>query len=293
MSEGQAMPEDNGGNWRSLVFRHKKSLITLALFVVYAAAVFWVNYSSLHRLQENSLTQFRLETEKQASAISYFFSERISDISELAESSVVEAFFTNRDLGMSYEYGLGVNVQLIENRFERIAQRKRIGDQALYSALALMDKNGQFIASWGQDEGLEAIQFPLELASRRTRIVYVPQKKSLLVISPVWNDQIYRGEMIAWIRVSSIFAQFGNTPTSGETLLVDRHSGLLLESDKENLWWNDASWQELFAKAASGENEKPAVHLVHLHPEKKSCPHLLARMEIAETPLSFVSIVDQ
>ena len=292
MSEGQAMPEDNGGNWRSLVFRHKKSLITLALFVVYAAAVFWVNYSSLHRLQENSLTQFRLETEKQASAISYFFSERISDISELAESSVVEAFFTNRDLGMSYEYGLGVNVQLIENRFERIAQRKRIGDQALYSALALMDKNGQFIASWGQDEGLEAIQFPLELASRRTRIVYVPQKKSLLVISPVWNDQIYRGEMIAWIRVSSIFAQFGNTPTSGETLLVDRHSGLLLESDKENLWWNDASWQELFAKAASGENEKPAVHLVHLHPEKKSCPHLLARMEIAETPLSFVAIVD-
>ena len=134
MSEGQAMPEDNGGNWRSLVFRHKKSLITLALFVVYAAAVFWVNYSSLHRLQENSLTQFRLETEKQASAISYFFSERISDISELAESSVVEAFFTNRDLGMSYEYGLGVNVQLIEDRFERIAQRKRIGDQALYSA---------------------------------------------------------------------------------------------------------------------------------------------------------------
>ena len=127
MSEGQAMPEDNGGNWRSLVFRHKKSLITLALFVVYAAAVFWVNYSSLHRLQENSLTQFRLETEKQASAISYFFSERISDISELAESSVVEAFFTNRDLGMSYEYGLGVNVQLIADRFERLAMRKRCG----------------------------------------------------------------------------------------------------------------------------------------------------------------------
>ena len=152
MPEGKAVPEDNGGNLRSLLLRHKKSLITLALFVVYAAAVFWVNYSSLHRLQENSLTQFRLETEKQASAISYFFSERISDISELAESSVVEAFFTNRDLGMSYEYGLGVNVQLIENRFERIAQRKRIGDQALYSALALMDKNGQFIASWGQDE---------------------------------------------------------------------------------------------------------------------------------------------
>ena len=292
MPEGKAVTEDNGGNLRSLLLRHKKSLITLALFVVYAAAVFWGNYSSLHRLQKNSLTQFRLETEKQASAISYFFSERISDISELAESSVVEAFFTNRDLGMSYEYGLGVNVQLIADRFERLATRKRIGNQALYSALALMDKNGQFIADWGQDDGLEAIKFPLELASRRTRIVYVPQKKSLLVISPVWNDQFYRGELIAWLRVSSIFAQFGNALTPGKALLFDRQSGELLESDRENLWWNDASWQALFNTTSDGKNGKSPAQVVQLHPEKKTCQHLLARMEIAETPLSFVSIVD-
>ena len=107
--------------------RYKKSIITLLIFVTYAGAVFWGNYTSMQRLQDNALTQFKLETEKQASAISYFFSERRSDISELAESDTIGSFFANRDLGMTYEYGLGLNVQVIEDRLEQVATRKRIG----------------------------------------------------------------------------------------------------------------------------------------------------------------------
>ena len=83
--------------------RYRKSIITLLIFVTYAGAVFWGNFTSMQRLQGNALTQFKLETEKQASAISYFFSERRSDISELAESDTIGSFFANRDLGMTYE----------------------------------------------------------------------------------------------------------------------------------------------------------------------------------------------
>ena len=105
--------------------RHKKSVFTFLLFIAYAGAVFWSNYQSLQKVQENALIQFRLETEKQASAISYFFSERQIEAAELAESEAVVNFFRNRDLGMSFQYGLGVNVQLIEDRFEYVARKKR------------------------------------------------------------------------------------------------------------------------------------------------------------------------
>ena len=105
--------------------RHKKSVLTFLLFIAYAGAVFWSNYLSLQRAQENSLVRFQLEAEKQASAISYFFSERRIEAAELAESEPIVNFFKNRDMGMSYQYGLGVNVQLIEDRFEHVASKKR------------------------------------------------------------------------------------------------------------------------------------------------------------------------
>ena len=289
MVEQKAMPEEEYG-FLPFVSRHKKSLITLALFVAYAAAVFWANYSSLHRLQENTLTQFKLETEKQASAISYFFSERISDISELAESTVIESFFLNRNLGMSYEYGLGVNIQLIEDRFDRMATRKRIGDQALYSALALIDKNGAFIATWSMNDDLKTFRYVQHPGNLKTRVVYAPLHKSLLVIAPVWSNQLYQGELVAWIRVGSVFAQFGTSPSSGQTLLLDRQSGQLLDSGIDISGWVDDDVRELLVRVAGKTKAMLPVQVMQMHPEKKHCTHLMAWMDIAETPLSYVSI---
>ena len=128
--------------------RHKKSVLTFLLFIAYAGAVFWSNYLSLQRAQENALSRFQLAAEKQASAISYFFSERRIEVSELADSEPIVSFFKNRDVGMSYQYGLGVNIQLIEDRFEHIASRKRGGNQPVFNGLMLIDGDGTAIASW-------------------------------------------------------------------------------------------------------------------------------------------------
>src|ERR1035437_7983115 len=130
------MPDNLERGMVSLFFkRYKKSLATFLLFMTYAGAVFWSNYDSLRQLQVDALLQFQLETEKQSAVISYFFSERRNDIYELAGSEPVVNFFANSDLGMTYQYGLGVNVQLIEDRFEQIAGRKHIGELAIYTGL--------------------------------------------------------------------------------------------------------------------------------------------------------------
>ena len=272
------MQEEESGRFPYLA-RYKKSIITLLIFVTYAGAVFWGNYTSMQRLQDNALTQFKLETEKQASAISYFFSERRSDISELAESDTIGSFFANRDLGMTYEYGLGLNVQVIEDRLEQLATRKRIGEQAIYSALALIDSDGMLLASWNGPESFDGFQSWLDSGNRATRIRLAAQKRELMVSSPVWINKAYRGELLAWIRADTSFAQFGNAPREGQSLLVDRENGAPLNGGDSH--WLNVHWNELRGQGATN-----AGAVVHSTVDK----HVLVKVDIAQTPLSFISL---
>ncbi|MBP7525257.1 MAG: cache domain-containing protein, partial [Propionivibrio sp.] len=272
------MQEEESGRFPYLA-RYKKSIITLLIFVTYAGAVFWGNYTSMQRLQDNALTQFKLETEKQASAISYFFSERRSDISELAESDTIGSFFANRDLGMTYEYGLGLNVQVIEDRLEQLATRKRIGEQAIYSALALIDSDGMLLASWNGPESFDGFQSWLDSGNRATRIRLAAQKRELMVSSPVWINKAYRGELLAWIRADTSFAQFGNAPREGQSLLVDRENGAPLNGGDSH--WLNVHWNEL-----QGQGAANASAIVHSTVDE----HVLVKVDIAQTPLSFISL---
>ena len=149
---------------------HKKSVITFLLFIAYAGAVFWSNFLSLQRVQQDALVQFRLEAEKQASAISYFFSERRIEVAELAESEPVLNFFRNRDLGMSYRYGLGFNVQSIEDRFEYIASRKRGDSSSVFSGFLLIDSNASLVAEWNAPQPEAGLRDWLMLGNREPRI---------------------------------------------------------------------------------------------------------------------------
>ena len=168
------MQEESG--IRTFFARHKKSVITFLLFIAYAGAVFWSNYQSLQRVQQDALVQFQLEAEKQASAVSYFFSERRIETAELAESEPVVNFFRNRDLGLSYRYGLGVNVQLIEDRFEYAASKRKGGSQPVFSGFMLIDS----VLSGQKGAFLSALHYlilptvvlatiPLAVIARQTR----------------------------------------------------------------------------------------------------------------------------
>ncbi|MFT3849511.1 MAG: response regulator [Propionivibrio sp.] len=260
--------------------RYRRSIVTLLIFVTYAGAVFWGNYTSMQRLRDSALTQFKLETEKQASAISYFFSERRNDISELAESETIGSFFANRDLGMTYAYGLGLNVQVIEDRLEKIVARKRIGEQPIYSALALIDSDGAPVARWNGPDDFEGAQSWLDANNRATRIRLAVKNRALLVSSPVWINKTYRGELLAWIRVDAIFAQFGSSLIDGRSLLVDRESGVALNAGGTS-HWPGVHWGELKERGAVG-----ASTILHSAVDE----HVLAKVDIAQTPLSFIAL---
>ncbi len=285
MPEKQEKPEDR--NVRRLFKRYKKGIVTFLLFIVYVAVVFWSNVDSLRQLQRDALIQFQLETEKQAAAISYYFSERRNDIFELAGSEPVVNFFKNRDLGMSYQYGLGMNVQVIEDRFEQMMNRKRVGGQAIYSALVLADRDGVPIASWNSDGPAEGYEEWIAPDNFEARILLAAKKTELVVSAPVWINQTYRGELLAWTSANTGIAQFGRSSSQWHSLLVDRQTATPLTSVNEPMAQVDGfprMLQELFARGGTASVALDG---------KDSGKLVVAKVDIGQTPLSFVSITSE
>jgi signal transduction histidine kinase/DNA-binding response OmpR family regulator len=182
-----------------ILSRYKKTGVTFFIFVVYTAVLLSSYYDAQSKLQEDVLNEIRLETEKQASALSYFFSERRNDLSDVAASPEVGNFFANRDLGMSYEYGLGLNVQAIEAKFERLLALKRLGAAPIYRDFVLIDSDDQLIAPSRPGTVKSFFQESLLSADRTdTTVVFSTDRKSIYFAAPVWVKNIYRGQVMAW-----------------------------------------------------------------------------------------------
>ena len=263
---------------------HKKSVITFLLFIVYAGAVFWSNFHSLQRVHQDALVQFRLEAEKQASAVSYFFSERRIEVAELAESEPVVNFFRNRDLGMSYRYGLGVNVQLIEDRFEYIASRKRGGSPSVFSGFLLIDSNASMVADWNAPQPEAGLRDWLMLGNHEPRTRLGSRAGTIVVMTPVWINKVYRGELMAWIDVGTSFAQFGSTRTARHSVLINRHTGETLHAEADTPVLHNQHWEALNKQPVPASGARVISH------SGDEGNYNIALMDIEGTPLSFMSI---
>lgn len=72
-----------------LLKRYRKSAIAFAIFIAYAVGLLFYNLGLQQRLEQNLLDAARLELEKEAGGLSYYFSERRNDLADLAASEVV------------------------------------------------------------------------------------------------------------------------------------------------------------------------------------------------------------
>ena len=269
---------------RLLLFlaKYKTSILTLLIFIAYAGAVFWSNYQALTAANENALRQFQAESERHAHTLSYFFSERRNDVNELAESTPIVDFFQNRDLGMSYRYGLSVNIQLIEDRFNYLTTRLPGDTRRVFVGFMLVDRNGEVLASWQTPPGEENAADGLQSESRETG-THLDIKDGLLrIASPIWINERYRGEILAWVDPESSFTQFGPTRNSHHGILIDRQSGQPLRSGSAPPL-TAVDWQAVHAAltAADGGNT--------FEGKGDNLRYQVTRFDVDHTPLALVS----
>ena len=119
---------------RLTVFTKKPALaIMIASLLLVSFIVFLVNsnFRSQIALRESALNRFRLDLEKRSASLGYFFSERKYDLNTLALSREINAYFTNKALGMSEQYGLKVNLFMIKQVLEKTMELKKIQEDRL------------------------------------------------------------------------------------------------------------------------------------------------------------------
>lgn len=192
-----------------LLKRYRKSAIAFLIFIAYAVGVLFYNLHIQQRLEQNLLDSARLELEKGAGGISYYFSERRNDLADLATSEVIANYFSSRDMGMSVEYGLSINIQAVVDKFEHLLEQKRLGGMSIYGQIALIDETGQLIGQSGSAsrDGREDFTRLAPHLGDAPDVTLQDSRDQLRFTSPVKLKGRLRGHIIAYSPVVAMEGQ--------------------------------------------------------------------------------------
>jgi len=188
-------------------------------FTVYAASFFLIaylllllgtTYVSQQELKQAAIEAVKVELEKRASALSYFYSERKNDIVTLGKNHSLGVFFSNQDLGMSMAYGLKASLLSVKNTFNQLVENKQINSSSIYLRAMFFEQKGQQLVDVGVASGMPAAWFKQSLLMQvETKLVAFQSngKSHLLMIHPYLYKGIRRGTIIVEINHKDVVRQ--------------------------------------------------------------------------------------
>ena len=171
------------------------------------------NYRNQTALRKSTLNQFRLDAEKRAVSLGYFFSERKYDLRALVISREILAFFINKALGMSEQYGLKVNLFVIGRMLGKTLQDKVIQGDSIYTRFLLVDRSGKRLVDTAPSARNETPDFWQRFLTAEISdpVVFFEESKDgiqiLLAASCIFKNQV-AGCLITWLNLDTLFGHF-------------------------------------------------------------------------------------
>lgn len=126
--------------------RSKFAVGAVVLLVIFLMSIIWGNYTSQVELREASISQFKASATRDATAVSHFFSERKNDLEDISASREILAYYENKALGMSREYGLWASLVGMNELFKRFIEKKKVDGKSIYKQVAFADASGVILA---------------------------------------------------------------------------------------------------------------------------------------------------
>ncbi len=178
-----------------------------------------LNYRSATIVRENLLRQHAQQAQLHAVALGHLLSSAEKDLRNLSESREVAAFFENRDLGMSMEYGLALSLVPIRERLASLAEPPKAGEERPFLRVALLDADGTALADSGGPGGEDwtAPAAPTDLDGVRLS----KDGTRLTASRAYWFKGRYAGRLVGWLRPASVMhALAGLATTEGASFYV-------------------------------------------------------------------------
>jgi len=203
------------GNWKAHAEKYLLAFVGVVLFL-FVVFLLILNDKAQKDLRAAKETEFVEEVKRRAESLGFFLNDRRNDLDDLAVSPLIEAYFLNKDLGMSYQYGLRANLEEIVKAVVRLVDTRRFGDkvEAIYGRMAMLDESGAVLADVTMDgetarnvppdgRNLAALLTP-ERTGARVRFEGCPSAPAILVLRPLFHKERFVGQLIAWLRWDSV-----------------------------------------------------------------------------------------
>ena len=116
-----------------------------------------VHYRSSHALRENLIAQRAQEARLHAVALGNLLDAAFAAVRNVAVSSEVDAFFKNRDLGMSMEYGLRLSLVPIAERFRATVAGRGPTGLPVLARLVCLARDAEVLSRESEPDELLAV----------------------------------------------------------------------------------------------------------------------------------------
>jgi len=267
-----------------LLRRYRKSFVAIGIFILYAVALLAHNLSVRERLQQNLIEAAQLDLVRRADALSYYFTERHNDLVDLTQSDVVANYFGSVDLGMSADYGLAVQLQAIEDKFERLIEHKRLGFAPIYDQFTLIDDKGAVIAQVGEPPpGATAVIAP---PANNHGIELLDGGKRLRLAQAVAIKGRVRGHIVASGPFTPLEARNGSTQPQRPEALVATDSGEPVSGTAPEAFARPA-----VQRALAGLGKRGRAGPIGADADRDDTPIAAIKQHIEGTPLALAALI--
>jgi diguanylate cyclase (GGDEF)-like protein/PAS domain S-box-containing protein len=195
----------------------------------------FVSQQYLRQASDNALL-FNLE--KRASALSYFHSERNNDIVVLAKDHVVSAFFSNRALGMSMEYGLRASLFSMQELFQEIVEKRKLNNAPIYLRLQFIENDGNHLVDVGLSKGEDVDWLKKSLVETQKTTSFVVRNgehNQSIILFPYFYKEKRMGSIVAEINRDEVLRYLISPKASENTqyALLVKNSRYILHREQD------------------------------------------------------------
>jgi len=186
------------------------------LLVILTLLLLGTTYVSQQNLRQAAQKEFGYHLEKRVSALSYFYSERMSDIDDLSRDHALSSYLANESLGMSMEYGLRTSLLNMRWVFHDLVDNKKIESIPVYLRLLYFDDKKRKIIDVGSASGQTDSWIDIDRTDNTKihfKLIESQDTTHVILVSPGYFNGQKKGNIIAEINQKQVFE-----------LLVHQHS---------------------------------------------------------------------
>jgi PAS domain S-box-containing protein len=181
----------------------------------------FVHYQSVRSLREKVVAQRRQEALLHAASLGTLLSFAKEAVRNAADSSEVDAFFANRDLGMSMEYGLRLSLVPIAERFRAAVGVRGPSGSRVLARLVLLDEAGAVLVQSGPPDVADGAG-PLVRAAMGEGMALVREGRDLVISRTRWFKGKLAGRVVGWVAADSLSSSVGTAGAGWIWMLDER-----------------------------------------------------------------------